>query len=50
MSVTCARIFIILRWILNFVKKGLKKELDLIDLYEVLDDDSSALLGNKLQK
>ena len=50
MSITYARVFIILRWILNFIEKGLKKELDLIDLYNILDSDSSALLGNKLQK
>jgi len=50
MPLTYARIFIIWRWILNFIKKGLKKELDLIDLYNILDGDSSTLLGNKLQK
>lgn len=38
------------RWILKFIKKGLNKELDLNDLYNVLDGDSSELLGNKLQK
>ncbi|KAL5236137.1 hypothetical protein ACI65C_003547 [Semiaphis heraclei] len=38
------------RWILNFIKKGLKKELDLNDLYNVLDGDSSTFLGNKLEK
>ncbi|XP_016663044.1 probable multidrug resistance-associated protein lethal(2)03659 [Acyrthosiphon pisum] len=37
-------------WILKFIKKGLKKEFDLADLYNILDGDSSALLGNKLQK
>ncbi|CAI6361191.1 unnamed protein product [Macrosiphum euphorbiae] len=37
-------------WILKFIKKGLKQEFDLVDLYNVLDDDSSALLGSKLQK
>ncbi|CAI6363288.1 unnamed protein product [Macrosiphum euphorbiae] len=41
---------LLLQWILKFIKKGLKKELDLVDLYNVLDDDSSALLGSKLQK
>ncbi|XP_025202348.1 probable multidrug resistance-associated protein lethal(2)03659 isoform X2 [Melanaphis sacchari] len=38
------------KWILKFIKKGLNKELDLIDLYKVLDCDSSDLLGNKLRK
>ncbi|XP_029346622.1 probable multidrug resistance-associated protein lethal(2)03659 [Acyrthosiphon pisum] len=37
-------------WILKLVKKGLKKELDVIDLYTILDEDSSALLGSKLKK
>ncbi|XP_027849264.2 probable multidrug resistance-associated protein lethal(2)03659 isoform X1 [Aphis gossypii] len=37
-------------WILKLIKKGLKKELDLIDLYTILEEDSSALLGNKLEK
>ncbi|XP_060872943.1 probable multidrug resistance-associated protein lethal(2)03659 isoform X2 [Metopolophium dirhodum] len=37
-------------WILGIIKKGLKQELDLIDLYEILNEDSSELLGNKLQK
>lgn len=41
---------IFLSWILKLIKKGLKKELDLIDLYTILDEDSSALLGNKLEK
>jgi len=39
-----------LSWILRFIKKGLKKELDLIDLYTILEEDSSAVLGNKLEK
>ncbi|XP_026808487.1 probable multidrug resistance-associated protein lethal(2)03659 isoform X2 [Rhopalosiphum maidis] len=34
----------------RLIKKGLKKELDLIDLYTILEEDSSALLGNKLEK
>ncbi|CAH1738398.1 unnamed protein product [Aphis gossypii] len=38
------------RWILKFIKKALNKELDFNDLYNVLDGDSSELLGNKLQK
>uniref|UniRef100_A0A2S2PMH1 Multidrug resistance-associated protein 4 n=2 Tax=Schizaphis graminum TaxID=13262 RepID=A0A2S2PMH1_SCHGA len=37
-------------WILKLVQKGLKKELDVIDLYTILDEDSSALLGSKLKK
>ncbi|XP_060849436.1 ATP-binding cassette sub-family C member 4-like isoform X2 [Rhopalosiphum padi] len=37
-------------WILKLVQKGLKKELDVIDLYTILDEDSSALLGSKLEK
>lgn len=36
-------------WILKLVRKGLKKELDVIDLYTILDEDSSALLGSKLK-
>jgi len=41
---------LVLSWILKLVKKGLKKDLDLIDLYTILDEDSSAALGNKLEK
>ncbi|XP_008186888.2 probable multidrug resistance-associated protein lethal(2)03659 [Acyrthosiphon pisum] len=37
-------------WIMKLIKNGLKKELDLIDLYTILEEDSSALLGNKLEK
>ncbi|XP_022166672.1 probable multidrug resistance-associated protein lethal(2)03659 [Myzus persicae] len=37
-------------WMFKLIKKGLKKELDLIDLYRILEEDSSALLGNKLEK
>ncbi|CAI6361980.1 unnamed protein product [Macrosiphum euphorbiae] len=37
-------------WILKLVKKGLQKELDVIDLYTILEEDSSALLGTKLKK
>lgn len=42
--------FLFYSWILKLVKKGLKKELDVIDLYTILDEDSSALLGSKLKK
>ncbi|XP_060852278.1 LOW QUALITY PROTEIN: probable multidrug resistance-associated protein lethal(2)03659 [Rhopalosiphum padi] len=37
-------------WIFGIVKKGLKQDLNLIDLYGILNEDSSELLGNKLQK
>ncbi|XP_015372663.1 PREDICTED: probable multidrug resistance-associated protein lethal(2)03659 [Diuraphis noxia] len=37
-------------WILEIVKKGLKQDLDIIDLYKILNEDSSELLGNKLHK
>lgn len=37
-------------WILNLVKKGLIKELDEIDLYAILEEDESSLLGNNLEK
>lgn len=43
-------IYFFLSWILKLIKKGLKTELDLIDLYTILEEDSSALLGNKLEK
>jgi len=43
-------LFIFLSWILKLIKKGLKTELDLIDLYTILEEDSSELLGNKLEK
>ncbi|VVC32175.1 Hypothetical protein CINCED_3A023482 [Cinara cedri] len=37
-------------WIIQLIKKGLEKDLGLNDLYAILDEDSSALLGNKLEK
>ncbi|KAE9537850.1 hypothetical protein AGLY_005822 [Aphis glycines] len=37
-------------WIFEIVKKGLKQNLNLNDLYKNLNEDSSELLGNKLQK
>ncbi|KAF0721007.1 putative multidrug resistance-associated protein lethal(2)03659, partial [Aphis craccivora] len=37
-------------WIFEIVKKGLKQDLNFIDLYNILNEDSSELLGNKLQK
>ncbi|CAH1738396.1 unnamed protein product, partial [Aphis gossypii] len=37
-------------WIFEIVKKGLKQDLNFIDLYKNLNEDSSELLGNKLQK
>uniref|UniRef100_A0A2S2NRW0 Putative multidrug resistance-associated protein lethal n=1 Tax=Schizaphis graminum TaxID=13262 RepID=A0A2S2NRW0_SCHGA len=37
-------------WIFGIVKKGLKQDLNLIDLYNILNEDSSELLGNKLEK
>jgi len=43
-------IFLFESWILKLIKKGLKKDLDSIDLYTILDEDSAASLGNKLEK
>ncbi|XP_022166683.1 probable multidrug resistance-associated protein lethal(2)03659 [Myzus persicae] len=37
-------------WVLEIIKKGLKQDLDLNDLYTILKEDSSELLGNKLHK
>lgn len=42
--------FKILSWVFKFIKKGMKKEINITDLYTNLEEDSSALLGNKLHE
>lgn len=43
-------LYIYSSWILKLIKDGLKKELSTKDLYKVLEDDSAALIGKKLEK
>lgn len=42
--------FVFSSWIIQLIRKGLNKDLGLNDLYAILDEDSSALLGNRLEK
>lgn len=37
-------------WILNLLKTGRKKNLEFDDLYAILDEDKTSLLGDKLEK
>ena len=37
-------------WVNPLLYKGFKKELEQNDLYEVLEEDQSDVLGNKLQR
>ena len=38
------------RWVLDIFKKGYKKDLELDDLYDALDEHSSGELGDKLER
>ena len=38
------------RWVLDVFKKGYKRDLELDDLYDALDEHSSGNLGDELER
>lgn len=42
--------FFLFRWTLKLFKTGRKRDLEVNDLYTTLNDHSSAILGNELEK
>jgi hypothetical protein len=43
-------IFILSRWLLDIFKLGYRKDLEIKDLYDALQEHRSDFLGNKLEK
>jgi len=50
--ICCCNCLLILlfRWMLNIFIKGKKKDLDVNDLYKSLDEHTSSILGDELEK